>query len=80
MRDYLVAVAGIVGVLLVLATIDGTASWFATKFDCQIFNESTGTTTKFNRGQCYVEVDGRFIPMDLYKKSFERNLNIRMNQ
>lgn len=52
--------------------------YVCTAVDCSSFQSATGTPTRMGGFACYVEQDGKVIPMDLYKAAYERNLSIKV--
>lgn len=76
--DILVPLSVIMAMVLAIAgTIIGIA-YTGNRIECSAFSSATGIATKFAGLDCYVEVEGKFIPMTQYKTAFERNLNIKV--
>ena len=82
MRDFVeMILLPIVVVAVIMLTIAGGIigiAYVGNRIECSAFANATGTATKFYGFSCYVEVEGRFIPMEQYKIAFERNLNIKV--
>jgi ribose/xylose/arabinose/galactoside ABC-type transport system permease subunit len=68
-------IAGLIGTLI--GAVIGVG-YVCTRIDCASFMAATGTPTRMGGFACYVEQDGKVIPMDLYKAAYERNLSIKV--
>ncbi|BFT63218.1 hypothetical protein [Pseudomonas moorei] len=82
MRDFFECILMPIFVIAaIMMTIAGGVigiAYMGNRIDCTAFSSATGTATKFVGFSCYVEVDGRFVPMEQYKAAFDRNLNIKV--
>lgn len=76
MRDLFEFFSVILAIFLAIAIAFFGIYWFGNKLECSAFKDGTGSETRFVKGACFIKVDGKFVPMEQYKKSFERNLNL----
>lgn len=80
MMDMWEPLAFILAIMISVAAAIAGAGYVGNRIECASFYEATGMKTKQVGFECYVEIDGKFVPMSLYKKAFERNISIKVNQ
>lgn len=77
-EDVVVPIVVIGAVLAAVGAAMMGIIYICTAVDCASFEKATGTPTRMGGFACYVEHDGKVVPMDLYKAAYERNLSIKV--